>query len=162
MHTRFDEVFRISIIIKGIDGLIETIGGLLLLIATPASIQHLADNLTRHELSTDPHDFIATFIMHSAHNLTATSTIFGAIYLLAHGLIKIGLVIALLYNKLWAYPAMLVVLLIFIVYQLIRLNQGFSWGLTILTVFDGFVFIMTWLEGRKQLILRREIRESES
>lgn len=162
MHTRFDEVFRISIIIKGIDGLIETIAGLLLLIDTPASIQHLTDNLTRHELATDPHDFIATFIMHSAHNLTATSTIFGAIYLLAHGLIKIVLVIALLYNKLWAYPAMLVVLLIFIVYQIISLNQHFSLGLAILTIFDTFVFIMTWLEGRKQLILRREIRESET
>ena len=47
--------------------------------------------------------------------------LFGAIYLLTHGAVKVGLVIAILLNKLWAYPCLIIVLLIFIGYQLYRI-----------------------------------------
>ena len=36
--------------------------------------------------------------------------LFGAVYLLTHGLVKVVLVVALLLNKLWAYPWMIGVL----------------------------------------------------
>ena len=47
--------------------------------------------------------------------------LFGAVYLLLHGAVKVVLVTALLLNKLWAYPCMIVVLLIFIGYQMYRI-----------------------------------------
>ena len=37
-----DRLFEIGIILKGLDGLLETIGGLLLLAVTPATINQLA------------------------------------------------------------------------------------------------------------------------
>ena len=55
--------------------------------------------------------------------------LFGAVYLLLHGAVKVVLVIALLLNKLWAYPCMIVVLLIFIGYQLYRIALNPSAGL---------------------------------
>ena len=77
--------------------------------------------LTQGELSEDPHDFVARYLLHTANGLTGSAVLFGAVYLLLHGAVKVVLVIALLLNKLWAYPCMIVVLLIFIGYQLYRI-----------------------------------------
>lgn len=75
---------------------------------------------------------------------------FGAIYLLSHGIAKVVLVIALLRNQLWAYPWMVALLGVFIVYQLYRLSYGFSLGLALLTAFDAFVVRLTAREYRIQ------------
>jgi uncharacterized membrane protein len=76
--------------------------------------------------------------------------IFGAVYLLLHGSVKVVLVSALLLNKLWAYPCMITVLLIFIGYQLYRIVLHPGAGLIALTVFDALIVILTWREYRRQ------------
>jgi uncharacterized membrane protein len=111
---RLDRLFQIGIIAKGLNGLAELVGGLMLLFQTPGGIRHLAIVLTQGELSEDPHDFVARYLLHTANGLTGSAVFFGAIYLLLHGAVKVVLVTALLLNKLWAYPCMIVVLLIFI------------------------------------------------
>jgi len=80
--------------------------------------------------------------------------LFGAVYLLLHGVVKIVLVAALLKDELWAYPWMLVFLGVFIVYQVYRLSFKPSGGLTALTLFDAFIAWLTYREYRKQLALR--------
>lgn len=145
-----DRVFEIGIILKGLNGLAELAGGLLLLFATPGSIRRLAVLLTQGELSEDPHDFIARHLLHTASGLTGSAVLFGAVYLLLHGGVKVVLVIALLLNKLWAYPWMIVVLLIFIGYQLYRIALQPSAGLALLTAFDVVIVALTWREYRRQ------------
>ena len=76
--------------------------------------------------------------------------IFGAVYLLVHGAVKVVLVIALLLNKLWAYPCLIIVLLIFIGYQLYRIALEPSVGLIALTTFDAVIVALTWREYRRQ------------
>src|SRR5216684_667209 len=49
----------------------------------------------------DPHDFLATHLLHAAGSLTGSSLQFGAAYLLLHGVVKIVLVSALLRDKIW-------------------------------------------------------------
>jgi uncharacterized membrane protein len=99
-----DQTFEVGIILKGLDGVLEVIGGLLLLVVSPATIDRLVTSLTQHELSEDPHDLLATHLLKTAHGLTGAAVLFGAVYLLAHGLVKVVLVAALLKNQLWAYP----------------------------------------------------------
>jgi len=60
------------------------------------------------------------------------------------------LVIALLENKLWAYPWMIAFLIIFIGYQLNRIALTPTTWLIALTIFDAFVVWLTWREWRKQ------------
>jgi uncharacterized membrane protein len=69
---------------------------------------------------------------------------------LIHGAVKVGLVIALLLNKLWAYPSMIIVLLISIGYQLYRIVLNPSACLIALTVFDALIVALTWREYRRQ------------
>jgi uncharacterized membrane protein len=137
--------------LKLADGLLECIGGIILLIFKPTYINHLAAVVTHNELSTDPHDFIANHILNSAHNLTTASLIFGALYLLSHGIIKIVLVIEVLRNHLWAYVALLVVTSGFVIYQVYRMVLRFSVGLFALTLFDLVIIYLTQKEYRRRL-----------
>ena len=152
-ESALDRTFRISVGLKGLDGLLEIVGGVALLFIAPATLQSWARTLTAHELAQDRHDFIATHLLHSASQLSRSTTLFGAVYLLTHGIAKVVLVVAVLRNQLWAYPWMIALLGVFIAYQLYRLTVRFSVGLTLLTLFDIFVVWLTVLEYRKR---RRE------
>jgi uncharacterized membrane protein len=145
-----DRTFAVGIILKGLDGVLEVVGGLLLLVVSPATIDRITRALTQHELSEDPHDFLGTHLLHAAGSLTGSSVRFGAAYLISHGVVKIVLVAALLKNKLWAYPWMIAFLIAFIVYQIYRMTFAFSIGLLALTVFDLFVAWLTYREYGKQ------------
>jgi uncharacterized membrane protein len=153
-----DRTFKIGMVLKGADGVLEIAGGILLLFLTPASIQHFTRSITAHELSQDPHDLIANHLLHSANHLTSGSTLFGAVYLLSHGVSKVVLVALVLRDKLWAYPWMIALLLAFIVYQLYRITLvHFSAGLAALTVFDAFLVWLTWREYRAKRGARRTV-----
>lgn len=145
-----DRSFEIGIILKGLDGLAETIGGLLLLAVSPDQINHIVRGLTQHELTEDPHDYIATHLLHYSQGLTTGAVTYAAIYLLAHGIVKVVLVGALLRNKLWAYPWLIAVLVAFIGYQTYQMIIGFSAGLLALTLFDIAIVLLTWREWHKQ------------
>jgi uncharacterized membrane protein len=145
-----DRAFEVAIVIKGLDGVLEVIGGLLLVVVTPATINRVVVALTEHELSEDPHDLIATHLLNSAHGLTRSSVLFGGLYLLAHGVVKVVLVVALLRNRLWAYPWMIAFLLVFIAYQVYRITLVPSAGLAALTVFDVIVVWLTYREYQRQ------------
>ena len=56
------------------------------------------------------------------------------------------LVAAVLRGQLRAYPAMIVLLVAFIAYQLYRLSVDVTAGLALLTLFDTFVVWLTWRE----------------
>ncbi|MCX7522724.1 DUF2127 domain-containing protein [Microbacterium sp. STN6] len=144
--TLLDEAFFVSLILKGLDGVLELVGGILLLLVSPHQIGVIAQVLTQHELSEDPHDLIANALLHLTSNLSLSATVFGAIYLLLHGLVKIVLVWALLRGHLAAYPWMIAFLMAFILYQGYQIIVAFSWGLTFLTAFDIFFVYLTWRE----------------
>jgi uncharacterized membrane protein len=119
-----------------------------LLFVSPSSINQFVRWLTAHELTQNPHDFIANHLLHSASQLTRSTTLFGAIYLLVHGASKVVLVVLVLRGKLWAYPWIIGLLLVFVCYQVYRLIDRPSILLVLLTLFDLFVAWLTWREYR--------------
>jgi len=153
-----DRAFLVGIVLKGLDGVLEVVGGLLLLVVSPSTIDSLARALTQHELSEDPHDFLANHLLHYTGSLTGSTLRFGAAYLLLHGVVKIVLVAAVLKNYLWAYPLLIAFLLAFIAYQLYRLTFAPSAGLVGLTIFDAVVTWLTWREYQRQRARRRPLR----
>ncbi len=146
-----DEVslFDGAVILKGLNGLLEIVGGILLFLVRPETLNRGAEWLTQGELSRDPHDYIATHILHSARALTGHSLLYAALYLLSHGLIKVVLVWGLLKHRLWAYPASIGFLIIFIVYQSYQYGFSRSTGLLLLTIFDAFVLWLIWREYQR-------------
>jgi len=148
-----DKAFHISLYLKGLDGLLEVLGGIILLIIKPDQIDRLANWLTQGELSKDPHDFIANHILKTAHHLTGGSLIFGAVYLLSHGILKIVLIVEVLRGRLWAYKALIVATALFVIYQVYRLAAvRFSAGLVLLTLLDLIIIYLTSKEYAKHKI----------
>lgn len=145
-----DRAFKASLYLKGIHGLLETTGGIILLIVKKEQINRLVEWLTHNELGQDPHDFIASHIQNSAHHLTKGGLTFAAIYLLSHGVIKLILIIEVLRDRLWAYPALITVVGLFIVYQIyLMITNGVSAGLMLLTIFDFIIIYLTQKEYRR-------------
>jgi uncharacterized membrane protein len=136
------------VILKGLHALVECAGGLLLGFVSSATIAQWVTLLTQVELREDPRDLIATCLRDAAQHLTVGTQEFYAIYLLSHGLIKIALVAGLLKERLLAYPLSLIVLGLFIAYQLYRYSYTHSAGLLILTAFDLVVIVLVWHEWR--------------
>jgi uncharacterized membrane protein len=144
-----DRLFLFGIVGKGVDALGEIIGGVLLLVVRPVQIRTLIRVLTQDELSEDPHDILANWLTRFADGIDVDALSFGAVYLLAHGMVKLVLVIALLRNRLWAYPWMISVLLVFIAYQVYRLIRSPTAGMMALTIFDLVVTVLTVIEYRR-------------
>jgi uncharacterized membrane protein len=145
VHVLFD----ISAISKGVDGVLEIVGGALLLLVSPMKVHNIVRILTQHELSEDPHDLVAKYLLNSTQHLSRFSQDFAAIYLLWHGVVKVALVTALLLKRRWAYPAAIVAFLLFLVYQLYRYSHTHAPELLVLSVVDVFVIALTWLEYKR-------------
>jgi uncharacterized membrane protein len=141
-------MFQASVLLKGAHALIEIAGGVVLALISKRMVIGLVNMLTQEELIEDPRDFIATRLLVWAHTFSIETKNFYAFYLLSHGAAKILLVIGLLKNKLWSYPASLIALGLFIVYQLYRFSYTHGAGLIVLTVFDVFVMGLVWHEYR--------------
>ena len=156
---RIRQFFQLSLSLKGIHSVIEIIGGLLLLIIPPDAITRFIVSFTAEELLEDKHDLIASYALHIASKISLSTTLFGGLYLLSHGIVKIVLVVALLKNKLWAYPWSLVVLGLFVVYQIYRFTFTHSVALIALTVFDLAVI---WLIWREYQIVRTEMEAAHA
>ncbi len=142
------DLFRISIFLKGVLSLTEILAGTLILFIDPAAIGNALVELIQDELSDEPNSFFALHTLPLAQQFAQTPKLFLAIYLLSRGFIKLALVIALLKNKLWAYPAALAVLGLFMAYQLYEIFLKHSGFLIALTLFDFIVMWLIWHEYR--------------
>src|SRR6202023_714187 len=145
-ERRVHQIFEISVLLKGAHALIECIGGLVLAFVSTSTITSLVNAVTQEEQIEDPNDFVAAHLLDLAQSFTVSTQRFYAFYLLSHGIVKVFLVIGLLRNKVWAYPVSLVVLGLFIVYQVYRFSYTHGFGLIVLTVFDVVVMGLIWHE----------------
>ncbi len=71
-----DQHFKASLMVKAVDGFLETAGGILLLVVSPAALNSIVATLTQHELAEDPRDFLANYITHLASALSANTLMF--------------------------------------------------------------------------------------
>ncbi len=138
--------FEIGILLKFVDGILELIGGMALFWLSPQTLKGFVWAITRHELSEDPTDLVANFLIRSAQHFSVSARVFGAVYLLSHGIIKIALVLSLWRRKLWSYPAAIVFFILFIIYQMYRYAHHRSIWLVLLSILDALVVMLTWLE----------------
>ena len=134
--------FEIGLLLKGVDGIIEIIGGFLLLFISPYQIHTIINKVSQHELSEDPNDILIKFILKLSNEYSVSTQVFSAIYLFSHGIIKLLIIYLLNKKKYWAYPLSIVFLVLFIIYQSYRYIHTHSIWLNVLTVFD---FIMIYL-----------------
>ena len=143
---RIHQIFEVSILLKGAHAVLECLGGVALALISTDTIVSWITWLTQDEFIDDPNDFVATLLLNMAQGFSVSTKNFYVFYLLSHGIVKLFLVAGLLRNKIWAYPASLVVLGLFIAYQAYRYTYTHSIGLVLLTIFDFIVMYLIWHE----------------
>jgi uncharacterized membrane protein len=136
-ERRIHEIFAVSVSLKGVHALMEIAGGLALYLFSTDTIAQLLR----------PHEW-------AARHFAASEQHFYAFYLLSHGIVKSIVVIGLLKEKLWAYPASFIVFGAFIAYQLYRYSFTHDPGLIALSFFDLFVVALAVHEYR---LLRKHL-----
>lgn len=142
--------FMTGILIKGLDGVAELLGGGALLLATRPAILHAVTVLTRAELLEDPGDFVANHLLHLAQHLSLGTREFAGVYLVAQGFVKILLVTGLVRAERWAYPVAVIVMTAFILYQAWRIWQSPGLGFEMLTLLDVGVVLLIVREWRSR------------
>ncbi len=142
--------FEFSLVLKGMFALVEIAVSIFTYFVTQQFVLRLVQAVTRTELTEDPRDYLANYMLHAAQNLSVSSQHFAAFYLLSHGIIKIGLIIGLWREKIAFYQIAIVVFGLFIAYQVYRYSFTHSLLLLLLliTALDGVVILLTWIEYR--------------
>ena len=153
-EKRIHQIFAVSVSLKGLHALVEVIGGIALYLTSTQTIIGWINRFTQGELTQDPNDWIATHLVEFGQHFSVEKHDFYAFYLLSHGIIKGALVIGLLKEKLWAYPASFVVFSAFIAYQLYRYSFTHDFTLILLSIFDLFVIALAVHEYR---LLRKHL-----
>ena len=153
-EKRIHQIFVVSVALKGLHALIEIVGGIALYLVSTATIVRSINSWSYDELVEDRHDWVATHVLEFARTFSVAEHHFYAFYLLSHGLIKSVLVVGLLREKLWAYPASFAVFGAFIAYQLYRYSFTHDIALILLSIFDLFVIYLAVHEYR---LLRKHL-----
>jgi uncharacterized membrane protein len=141
-------LFEASLVLKGLLAGAETATGLGLLLVPNSGIKEVADWLTRNELAQDPSDWMARTIEAAMGMFSIETQHFYALYLLSHGALKLAMVLLLARGIRWAYPAAMLLLAGFILYQLDHWRMTRSPVLLLLSVLDAVMIVLTWHEYR--------------
>ena len=149
-------LFEAGVIIKGINGFLELVGGFLLLITSTEQLNTLVVSFTQQEFSGDPDDAVATMLVTFVSHLQIGTKTFGAVYLIGHGILKIFLVYHLLKERLWVFPVAIGVMEAFALYQLYRIGIHHSFVLKVFTSLDILVIGFIWNEwkAREKMVIR--------
>ena len=153
-EKRIHQVFVASVLFKGVHAFVEIVGGLSLYLISTATIVGTINSWSYDELIEDKNDWVANHLLEFAQHFSVAEHNFYAFYLLSHGIIKSILVIGLLREKLWAYPASFAVFGAFIAYQLYRYSFTHDFGLILLSIFDLFLIYLAVHEYR---LLRKHL-----
>jgi len=144
----FHDGFLVGIWFKAAVGALQTIAGIAVLAVNQQTLAAWVARWTTPELIEEPHSHIAAWANSGVADLGAGSRMFVTIYLLSHGVIKLGLIWAMLRGKMWAYPWSMWVIGGFIGYQLYRFASTHSMMLVVLSVLDVIVVYLIWHEYR--------------
>jgi uncharacterized membrane protein len=155
-----DRFFRWGVVGKGVYGAAELILGVLLTLVTTSTLQSWVDVLTQRELIHDPNDLLSTALVSMVDGLSSSAVLFAAIYLIAHGVVKLGLFTSVMTRAYRVYPWAIAILVAFIGYQVFDLITAFTVGLLLLTVFDIAIVALTWRDYRRHARSEQPVSET--
>ncbi|MGH3772601.1 MAG: DUF2127 domain-containing protein [Pseudonocardiaceae bacterium] len=150
-----ERLFRVAIAMKGLDGGLQLLAGIVLIFLPAAAITRLVDLVVTRELVGDPTGKIAVHLHTVADHFAGGTRSFAIVYLLLHGIIKIVLVAALWRKLMAAYPIAVAALGAFVVYEVLRAIHTHSIALPIFAALDLVIIVLVIKE---YLQLRRERR----
>jgi uncharacterized membrane protein len=152
---RTERLFRLAMFVKGLDGAVELIGAIALLLVPATLVNQLVADVISRDLVGSPDGFLARHLVAGTAEFASGNRTFVILYLGLHGIVKLALVVALLRRWMPAYPVAAVVLSVFVAYELYRAVRTGSVVLPVLAAVDILIIVLV---VREYLLLRREVR----
>jgi uncharacterized membrane protein len=161
-RSLFDRVYGFAIALKGLDGVIELVAGLLLLLAPNAIRWGLEGGAAEaQERFTPFRGFLADELLR-ADQVVAAGVAVLAVALLVHGVVKLVTVYCLLRRILAAYPWAVLVLIGLLIWQVAVLVSVPTVGSAVLAALDVLVLALVAREWRLLAAeRRRRLAETE-
>jgi uncharacterized membrane protein len=142
--------YVVTIAIKGLDGGLETLGGLVIWITGPQRLYRWVFRVTAPELYNGDHVRAVEAARRGAEHLAVTGAHFVVFYLLVHGILKLALALVLLRGGgRWVYPLGTAILVGFIAFMTYRLSEQWSNWLLGFALFDAMTLALVLNEWRK-------------
>lgn len=149
--TTVHNAYLVAIAIKGFDGAVEMLLGIIVAVLGRHGLYNLLISLAAPELENHPYGRIAHFVHRTADGLIHASHGFIVFYLLVHGILKLGIAIGLFRERTeWIFPVGSVVLAGFIVYMSLSLAAHWSYWLLAFAIFDSITLALVLNEWRSQ------------
>lgn len=150
---QFHRAYLVAIALKGFDGAVETMLGLAVAILGRQGLYDLLISIAAPELENHPGSHTSHLIRRGAEGLMHASHGFIIVYLLVHGLLKLGIAIGLFRETAnWIFPVGSAVLVGFIVYMSLHLAAHWSYWLLAFALFDCVTLALVlneWSNQRK-------------
>ncbi|HTQ14165.1 MAG TPA: DUF2127 domain-containing protein [Rhizomicrobium sp.] len=135
--TMAHRAYLAAIAVKGFDGGIELLLGLVVALLGRDGLNNLLISIVAPELSRHPGSHLWSAVQHGTDGLLHAGHGFVVVYLLAHGALKLAIAIGLFRERTnWIFPVAAVVLLGFIAYMNVHLAILWSWWLFAFMLFD--------------------------
>jgi len=151
-------LFKISLFIKGVNAIGDLMAAIVIWFTSKAVLIIFILDLFQNELSDNPKDYIANFIVNSAATFAVSSQYVLSIYLFIHGVIKMFLLICLFKKKLWAYPTSIIVFSLLIGYESYIFYFNHSLWTLSFTLFDILLVLLT---GHEYGVLRKKLKNTK-
>lgn len=143
-------LFDLGLILKAVNGALEVVAAVFIVLISPAFVIRLANFATAGELTEDRNDLVAQLLYGIAHSLSVSNHFLVALYLLLHGAIKIILVVGIFKGKRLAYPLFIIALGIFGAYETYLGVLRHEFLLEMLGAFDFLLLILAAYEYRRR------------
>jgi uncharacterized membrane protein len=154
--------YVVTIAVKGIDGGIETLLGLIIWLSGPSRWYAFLLHVSAPELMEEPgnHRFIE-LLRSGASNLLHSPVSFIVAYLLIHGVLKLALALVLLRGGgRWIFPVATVILVGFIVFMGWHLATHWSNWVLAFALFDLVTLLLVlneWRSEKKEHVAHRPV-----
>lgn len=142
-------LFKAGIWLKGINGGLELIGGILLATLPSSVFTRTILFLTQHDVGDGTKDWVYRELSRAVSTLAGQST-FAVFYLLSHGLVKVFLAGALLRGIGWAYPTALGVFGLLAGYEVYRFVAHPAVMMGLIIAIDVAVIVLIWSHWRAE------------
>jgi uncharacterized membrane protein len=150
--TRAHRMFKVALLLKGLNGIVELAGGALTLFVPLRTVNQMVLRLTASEIEDDPNDWLANTLIDAAEKLSMGTKEYASFYLLAHGAVKVFLVYSLWREKIWAFPVGLSLIGALVCYSLYRFTHTHAVSLLFFAAID---LIIMWFIWREYLVRRQ-------
>jgi uncharacterized membrane protein len=133
------KILEFGILIKAINGIFEISAALLIALVHSSFIYSIVKTVFSHEIAHDPNDLIANSLLNFTQSLSFGTKEFIALYLAIHGIVNLYIFFIVWKQKFRQFPAVIIILLLLIIYQIFRFAHNHSILLFFLTLIDMII-----------------------